>query len=253
MSESVPGDVPIDGEAIVLGATSAMARAVALRLVALDVPLLLVGRNELRVQQVADDLSARGARVRTLIADPSRLEFHEAILAQGTAAGSWWFFWGQLPDQSACEADPDAAQEALRINFLSVVALLGAITVPGYGRPDASLVVVGSVAGDRGRASNYVYGAAKGGVERFVQGLRNRLSATERTVLLVKPGFVDTPMTAHVEKSPALLWASAEHVADDIVKAWQRGAHTLYTPWFWRAILAVVCAVPERIFKRLSL
>jgi len=119
----------------------------------------------------------------------------------------------------------------------------------GYG----TLVVVSSVAGDRGRKSNYVYGTAKGALSTFCAGLRNRLMGSGAHVLTVKPGFIDTPMTAHIEKKPAVLWVGADRVAGDIVKACSSGKNELYTPWFWRFILLIIRLVPEPVFKRLSL
>jgi decaprenylphospho-beta-D-erythro-pentofuranosid-2-ulose 2-reductase len=105
------------------------------------------------------------------------------------------------------------------------------------------------VAGDRGRATNYAYGAAKGALEIFMSGLRQRLHPSGVQVLLVKPGFVDTPMTADFPKGP--LWASPERVAQDIVRAMAKGRSVIYTPWFWRWIMLIIRHLPERLFVRL--
>ncbi len=111
--------------------------------------------------------------------------------------------------------------------------------------------MIGSVAGDRGRQSNYVYGTAKGALALFLQGMRNRLSKRGVQVLTIKPGFVDTPMTASFPKGP--LWATPDKVAEDIEKAIDKRRDVLYTPGFWRLIMLIIKSVPEAIFKRLSL
>ena len=168
-------------------------------------------------------------------------------------AESYWFFYGTLPDQEACVADWSLAADALNVNFTSAASLLSRAANVFEARKGGSLIVVSSVAGDRGRQSNYIYGAAKGALSLFCQGLRNRLHSSGVKVLTVKPGFIDTPMTADIPKSPSILWATPERVARDIVRANKRGKAVLYTPWFWFFILLIIRSIPERIFKRLSL
>jgi short-subunit dehydrogenase len=114
-----------------------------------------------------------------------------------------------------------------------------------------AIAVIGSVAGDRGRASNYVYGTAKAGLAAFTQGLRQRLSKSNVQVLLIKPGFVDTPMTQEFKKG--FLWASPDQVAKDICRAVEKRKNVLYTPWFWALIMLIIQHIPESIFKRLKL
>ena len=116
---------------------------------------------------------------------------------------------------------------------------------------EGSICVIGSVAGDRGRSSNYIYGSAKAGLAAFTQGLRQRLSKFNIDILLVKPGFVDTPMTQEFKKG--FLWASPERVARDICSAIDKRKSTLYTPWFWGWIMLVIKHIPESIFKKLKL
>jgi short-subunit dehydrogenase len=111
--------------------------------------------------------------------------------------------------------------------------------------------VITSVAGDRGRQSNYVYGAAKGGLDRFLQGLRNRLHPAGVAVVTLKPGFVDTPMTAGVAKSP--LFASSRRVGRAIHRAIEARRNVVYIPWFWRPIMFLITSMPEAVFKRLRL
>jgi len=136
---------------------------------------------------------------------------------------------------------------------VSPLSLLHGLANQLESRGGGSLVVVSSVAGDRGRGSNYWYGTAKGGLSIHCQGLRNRLAKSGVHVLTVKPGFIDTAMTAHLPKTPAILWATPEKVATLIVKGWQKDKNVIYTPGFWRAIMWVITSIPETIFKRLSL
>ncbi len=159
------------------------------------------------------------------------------------------FVAGQLPDQAEVNRDPSRLRETMEVNAISAMVVLneaaGLFEQQGHGR----IVAIGSVAGDRGRATNYAYGAAKGALEIFMSGLRQRLHKRGVQVLLVKPGFVDTPMTADFKKGP--LWASPERVARDIVRAMEKGRTVIYTPWYWRWIMLIIRHIPERIFVRL--
>jgi len=138
------------------------------------------------------------------------------------------------------------------INFLSVVSLLTPIANRFEENKRGTIAVISSVAGDRGRQSNYVYGAAKSGLDAFLQGLRNRRSKADVHVLTIKPGFVDTPMTAHIpERGP--LWAQPEDVAKGIVSAIEKQKYVVYLPRFWSLIMLIIRSIPERIFKKLSL
>jgi short-subunit dehydrogenase len=139
----------------------------------------------------------------------------------------------------------------LQTNGTSVIALLTLLANRFEAQGHGTLAVIGSVAGDRGRQSNYVYGTAKGMLAIFLQGLRNRLHRRGVNVLTIKPGFVDTPMTAGFEKGP--LWASPEQVASRIIVAIDKGWDVVYAPAFWRLIMLVITTIPERVFKRLSL
>ena len=238
---------------MILGASSALGQALARELAARGEALALVARDAARLERVAADIEARGATVTRHLADFDDLAGHAALLDEVGEADDYWLFYGTLPDQAACEGDWELAAAALHTNFTSAASLLTRLANRLEPRGRGSLVVVSSVAGDRGRASNYVYGAAKGALSLFCQGLRNRLSKHGVQVLTIKPGFVDTPMTAAVEKTPAPLWATPERVARDMVRARDRGADVRYTPWFWLPIMAIIKSVPERIFKRLSL
>ena len=139
----------------------------------------------------------------------------------------------------------------LRTDLLGPVSLLTRAAQRLEAQGSGCIAALSSVAGDRGRGSNLVYGAAKAGLTAFLSGLRNRLSGAGVRVVTVKPGFVDTPMTDHLPKNP--LYASPERVARDVVRAIDTGADVVYTPWWWRFVMLAVRLIPERLFKRLSL
>ncbi len=245
--------MPDQSTTALLGANSALGTAIARRLAAQGESLILLARDESKLSQMAADLRARGAEVVTHTADFDELDKHDDIVKKVETADNIYTLYGTLPDQTLCEQGWDATMAALHTNLISTVSLLGRLANVFEERGHGTLVVVSSVAGDRGRKSNYVYGTAKGALSIFCAGLRNRLASSGAHVLTVKPGFIDTPMTAHIEKKPAVLWVDADRVAGDIVKACASGKNELYTPWFWRFILLIIRHVPEPIFKRLSL
>jgi decaprenylphospho-beta-D-erythro-pentofuranosid-2-ulose 2-reductase len=158
---------------------------------------------------------------------------------------------GTLPDQRRCEESVAETLAALEVNLTATIALLTLLANRFEAARQGCIAVITSVAGDRGRQSNYVYGAAKGGVERFLQGLRNRLFRSGVAVITIKPGFVDTPMTAGVVKNA--LFASPRRVGRAIYRAIEARRRVVYIPWFWRPIMFLVTALPESIFQRLRL
>jgi short-subunit dehydrogenase len=158
---------------------------------------------------------------------------------------------GSLPDQKACEQDTQKTLEAINTNAISTISLLTYLANHFERQGRGTIAVISSVAGDRGRQSNYVYGTAKAAVTVFLQGLRNRLYKSGVQVLTIKPGFVDTPMTAAFKKG--LLWASPEEIAKAIYIAIATTKDIIYAPWYWRWILLIIRHIPEILFKRLSL
>lgn len=243
----------------IFGATSAIATACARRWVAQGDSLFLIGRDPDKLRALVDDLNVRKSveqNVASTTADLDDLSRHESLLAEAQAALGGLdvvlIAHGSLPDQKACEASIDRSLAEIHTNALSAISIaaLAANLFEPAGR--GTIAVIGSVAGDRGRQSNYVYGAAKGMVAIFLQGLRNRLARSGVAVVTIKPGFVDTPMTAGVAKK-GLLWAQPDGVARGIVAAISRRRDVVYLPGFWRLIMLIITHVPERIFKRMSL
>jgi len=240
---------------IIIGATSAIAQAFARLLAKENTRLMLWGRSREKLEIVAADLRARGPAVVELEAfDFNDFPRHAEALERARAKGDWdtaIICHGSLSDQQAGEKDFVAAEQEFRTNCLSALSFLTVLANYFEQRGGGNLAAISSVAGDRGRQSNYIYGAAKSAVTTFMAGLRNRLWSKGVYVLTIKPGFVDTPMTAHLAKSR--LFATPEKVAGDIFKAINNRKCVLYTPWFWRWIMLVIKLIPETIFRRLKL
>ena len=242
---------------LLIGAGSAIATAVARRYAANQTSLFLFARNSSRLALQQQDLLVRGAaRVGTHVLDLSNHEEHETAINAATE-----FFGeddidlvlichGSLPDQEAAEQDFDLARREIDINGLSIISLLTRLTPYLKEQGRGMLAVVTSVAGDRGRQPNFVYGAAKALVSTYLQGLRGKLLPYGVDVLDIRPGLVDSPMTQQFDKG--LLWSSPELVARQIEKAIRRKRHTVYVPGYWRLIMAVVRSIPEAVFKRLK-
>jgi len=241
---------------LIIGATSAIAGATARAYAQRGARLFLVGRDAQRLGILADDLRVLGAAdVVTFACDLTDFERHPELVAKAREGlgriDVALIAHGILGDQRAEEADFDKARENLTVNALSPISLLTRLTPVMREQGSGTLAAIASVAGDRGRQSNFVYGAAKGALAIYLQGLRNRLYPDGVHVLTIKPGFVDTPMTRDFPKGP--LWVGPEVIARGIVRAVERRRNVVYLPWFWRPIMAIIKAIPEPIFKRLKL
>ena len=241
---------------VIIGATSAIAERCARLWIADGVTeLVLVARDTGRAERIAADLRVRGpqARVDVLTAGFQESDEIEAALdgAWGSGVDLVLIAHGVLPDQQACEQDLRACRDALAINALSPVLFAEAAARRMAAQGHGTLAVIGSVAGDRGRKSNYVYGAAKGLVERYLQGLRHRFAGSAVKIVLVKPGPTDTPMTAHLKGSTKL--APVETVARQIVDAIARGQEVVYAPGKWRVIMLVIRHLPGFVFNRMNI
>lgn len=240
---------------MIVGATSAIAEQVA-RLYALQGDdLFLTGRNQQRLEAVAADLKLRGAgKVETAVLDIDELRAHPAVLERAWSAGEVDVVLlapGTLPDQAACEASAMLTVREFSTNGLSAIAFLTLVAQRMQSQGRGTIAAISSVAGDRGRQSNYVYGAAKGALSIFLGGMRQRLAKSGIAVVTIKPGFVDTPMTREFKKG--LLWASPQSVARGAVRAIDRRRNVVYLPWFWWGIMCIIKHVPEALFKRVRL
>lgn len=241
---------------LVAGATSAIAQAAARVWAARGDALYLVARDADRMDAVRSDLLARGAsRVEMRTADFDDVGELPVLANEAWAAMGGFdvalVAYGVLLDSQVCRDDPLEAARQVHTNLVSPAALLAALAMRFEAQGSGTIAVIGSVAGDRGRQSNYVYGASKGGLEVYADGLRHRLAARGVNVLVVKPGFVDTPMTRDFPKGP--LWASPAKVGADIVRAVDKRKGTIYTPWFWYGIMAIVRNVPRGVLHRTRL
>jgi short-subunit dehydrogenase len=240
----------------VLGAASAIAEAAARLWAADGARLALVGRNADRLEAIASDLRARGAAAAEILvadcASANAVAAFDEIAERLGGLDVVLLAYGLLGEQSELERDPAAAAGLLNTNFVSAAGWCLAAADRFERQRSGALLVIGSVAGDRGRASNYIYGASKAGLGVLVQGLAHRLAKSGARAVLIKPGFVDTPMTAHIgRKGP--LWAQPEVVGQAIVKAADKGGPIAYAPFYWRGIMAVIRGVPSPIFHRTGL
>ncbi len=235
--------------AAIFGATSRIAQEVARILAARGVALFLVARNQEELNVVAADLRARGApQVTTALADLNDLDQHAKLLAQAGAVDLLLVAHGVLGDPEVTFRDLAAAELVLRTNLVSPISLL---TLAAQSAAQGScLAAISSVAADRGRKKTGIYGVSKAGLDAFLSALRQRLLARGVRVLTIKPGLVDTPMTAQLAKGP--LFTSAAQVARGIVRAVDSGRDVVYLPGFWRLIMFVIRALPEPIFKKLD-
>jgi len=239
---------------VVLGAASDIARATALAFGRQGWDLHLAGRNAAVLQKIALDLALRTGRdVAWSRFDALDLSSHKAFWESVSAkADGVLCAVGLLGERPRAGADPAWAQVILQTNFTGLVPVLSLAADTFEERGKGLIIGLGSVAGDRGRGSNYLYGGAKAGFAAFLSGLRGRLAAKGVHVMTVKPGFVATAMTENL-KLPKKLTATPERVAADIVEAAAKKRNIVYTPWFWRGIMLLVTHIPEGIFKRLNL
>lgn len=241
---------------LILGATSMIAQHCCRLWAAQGNALYLVGRNQEKLESIAADARVRGANsVHTACIDLNLVDQHESLLKDAdTYLGGLdivLIAHGTLPNQRLCEESVDLTLQQIHTNALSTVSLLTLSANLFEARRAGTLAAITSVAGDRGRASNYVYGSAKALVNSFLSGLRQRLHKADVVVLTIKPGFVDTPMTADFKKG--LFWAQPDDVARRIVIAIERGELEVYVPWFWRFIMTVIKGIPLKLFRALKL
>jgi len=243
---------------VIIGATSAIAEHCA-RLWVQNQPvdLTLVGRDTQRIERVATDLKVRSpqSQIRVVQAeflDPEAIDATVENIVQSGNVDIVLIAHGSLPDQADCQDDLQACREALDVNGVSPVLYAEAFAKQMAKADHGTIALIGSVAGDRGRKSNYIYGAAKGLVTRYAQGLQHRFAGTGVKVVLIKPGPTDTPMTAHLKGKGAKL-APVEVVAKQIVDAVEAGKPLAYAPGKWWLIMMVIRHLPNFVFNRLEI
>lgn len=242
---------------LVVGATSGIGEAVARLLARRGWSLVVTGRDSGRLAQVAEGLRAHGAsRVVSLSLDATEFGHAFEIVPKAAAAAGGPLdgvivCHGWSPAEKGRLLSAEETRGVIDANFTSAAIILSAAAGHLEHRSGGFLCVISSVAGDRGRPSNFTYGSAKAGLTAYCSGLRARLHSRGVAVLTVKPGYVDTPMLRALGVGRSWLVADADRVARDIVRAIDRRRDILYTPWFWRWILLAVRLIPEAIFKRL--
>lgn len=239
---------------LILGATSDIAKALAHEFAGQGYDLVLAARNSDRLVEVLSDIKIRHA------VDVESVEF-DAL----DYAGHAYFYdaltpkpevaicvFGYLGDQERAQSDFSEAELVINSNYTGTVSILNIIANDFERRKSGTIIGISSVAGDRGRQSNYIYGSAKAAFTTYLSGLRNRLARAGVHVITVKPGFVRTKMTAKLPL-PNLVTAQPEQVAGDIFRAYRAGSNQVYTLWMWQYIMLIIRHIPEAIFKRLSL
>jgi len=241
---------------LVLGGTSAIAlgyvraRVADLRSDGVPTKVVLMGRSADKLDTEAQHFAALEVETDTIVVDlaaaavlPGEMFVDEALLA-----------FGQLTDQERAQRDPDYLRDQLDVNFTAAAAWLEALATRFADQDSGRAIVIGSVAGDRGRQSNYAYGAAKAALGIFVQGMQHRFAGNDGiSFLLVKPGFVDTPMTDHIDGKGGPLWATPDQVGRHVLRAVKRGKLTIYTPWFWAIIMWIIRNVPSFVMHKTKL
>jgi short-subunit dehydrogenase len=241
---------------LIIGVTSAIAEATARIWAERGDELFLVARNQERLNVLTQDLKVRGSSgVHSYCMDANNFEEHLPMLDKAFdmlgKIDVVLIAHGTLSNQKECEHSVELTMQESKTNALSAIALLTHLANRFESQGSGAIAVISSVAGDRGRASNYVYGSAKAMVTTFTSGLRQRLYKSGVSVVTIKPGFVDTPMTADLKKG--LLWAKTDAVATKVVKAIDANKNEVYVPAFWWVVMALVKAMPTAVFRRIKL
>jgi short-subunit dehydrogenase len=240
---------------LILGATSAIARATAAAFAARGDALYLASRDTEELRRITSDLHLRyGVAVHHGAFDAEATDTHEAFFNSVVATmhdlSGVVLAFGYLGDQLAAR-DFKVGEKIITANFTGAASILSYCASYFEQKKNGFIIGIASVAGDRGRQSNYVYGAAKGALNLYLQGLRNRLYVSSVRVITIKPGFVDTAMTYGL---PGLfLVASPQYIGERIVGSLNKSADVIYLPWFWRYIMLIIKHIPEPIFKQMKL
>lgn len=242
---------------VIVGATSAVAQSLIRIWAQRGMELTLVARSAGELERISADARVRGAPlVATVVGDLTDITFITETVAAMNVPRVALLAYGSLTDSARADSDATYLATELNTNFVSAALwaqslALRMATDSTDSTEGGTIAVISSVAGDRGRRSNHAYGAAKAGLTAFCSGLRARMAPRRVHVVTVKPGFIDSPMTAHIAKKGAL-WATPEAVAKGIIDAIDKKRNVVYLPGFWRFIMLIVTHVPETIFKHLK-
>ncbi len=239
---------------LLIGATSDIAKATAEEYASRGFDLILSARDKDSLEKVSQDLRIRHqVRVATIVLDVLDIENHEKVLNSIEELPNISIVYvGYLGDQEVAQKEMSEAAKIINVNFTAIVSVCNFLANQYESKGEGELVVFSSVAGERGRQSNYLYGSAKAGLNAYLSGLRNRLSRTGVHVMTVLPGFMATKMTEGLNL-PGVLTAQPSEVAKSLVKAIDRRKNVVYIKWVWRYIMMIIKNIPEPIFKKLSL
>ena len=238
----------------VIGATSAVAQAAIRLWAARGYALTLIARNVEELARISADARLRGAaNVTAISGELTSRVFIKETLKSMAAPNAALLAYGSLTDSAQADADLAYLEDELHTNFVSMALWAQGLaeTMAVNNATGGCIAVMSSVAGDRGRGSNHAYGAAKAGLSAYCSGLRARMAARRVHVVTIKPGFIDSPMTAHIAKKGAL-WATPEAIAHGLIAAIDKRRDVVYLPGFWRLIMLIIQHIPESIFKRLK-
>lgn len=240
----------------IFGAASAIAQETAKHFAQKGAELYLLDLSAGRLESVRKDIQARfnnTIHIKEFNANElsSHQQVFDSIISEMNGLDAVLIAWGTLPNQKEIEKDIPKLVSEFTTNGLSIISMASIAANYFESKNSGTLAVISSVAGDRGRQSNYVYGAAKGTISLFLQGLRNRFGKSDIKIITIKPGMVDTPMTADMPKSP--LFASPKTIGKGIFEAMANGKEIAYLPGYWRLIMFIIKHIPEFIFKKLSL
>jgi len=238
------------------GATSSIAEETLKNYAKDGANFYLVGRNLNKLEIVKNDLSARGAGdIMTEQCDALEWDKHESTLINADKnlgqIDLVYIAHGTLPDNEIIRNDHTKVIEEFNINCTSVISLCTIASKYFEEKGKGTIAVISSVAGERGRQSNFIYGAAKGGISKYLEGLRNRLFEKGIKVITIKPGMVDSPMTKEMPKG--LLFAKSSVVGKKIYKGINTGKDVMFVPGYWKIIMGIIKSIPESIFKKLKL
>lgn len=242
---------------IIFGANSAMAKAWARLIADQNCQLILAGRNQAELEKNANDIQLRsnGPKPDVVGFDSQKTEAHgpmmQAVIKKHAVIDEAYLFFGAMSDQTKAQKEFQLAQEMMVTNYVGTASILEIVAAQMEKQKKGLIVGVSSVAGDRGRQSNYIYGSSKAAMSTYLQGLRNRLYHAGVHVMTVKPGFVDSPMTSHLKKG--LLMVSPQVFAKGLKKAVRQKKNQVYIPWFWQWIMFIIKSIPEQVFKKLKM